>query len=440
MKIARFLFLLTVAICPLLNPRTHAAELTGTVHAVNGDTVAVTIAGDLVPNAGDQALIFFKLAEGDDEISVATGSVVKVEGDSVQLKIWNATGEVEKDQLVRITCEKPEKRNAITAATPTLSESAVAQSSETATTQNSEEAARLFQEGYAKFRAKDFDGAIAAYTKSIELNPNQSAAYVSRGGAYNALKQSERALADFNESIRLDPNGPVAYVNRGNCYADLHQLQRAIEDYNEAIRIDPKHADAYNNRASVYSALGQTKIAIEDLNKSIELNPTYEAVANRAALYKFFGKTQLAKRDFARAQELKAGTSGASTTSSSASEPAAMPVDRGKAAPNAAPQGTDLVNPAQKLVGTWQGTRHRKQYFADGIFVTDPHLVPNPPRTQWRVEGDRLTEYYSGAGSNITLRILSIDNRELVTTDDQGHTFRAKRISDAQAAREKANW
>ena len=107
---------------------------------------------------------------------------------------------------------------------------------------------------------------------------------------------------------------------------------------------------------------------------------------------------------------------------------------------NPAAEWTDLTNAPQKLVGTWQGTRHRKQYFADGTFVTDPHLVPNPPRTQWRVEGDRLTEYYSGAGSNITLRILSIDNRELVTTDDQGHTFRAKRISDAQAAREKANW
>ena len=101
---------------------------------------------------------------------------------------------------------------------------------------------------------------------------------------------------------------------------------------------------------------------------------------------------------------------------------------------------TDLVNPAQKLIGTWQGTRHRKQYFADGTFVTDPHLVPDPPRAQWRVEGDRLTEYYPEPGTTITVRILSISNRELVTTDDQGHTFRAKRIPDEQAKQEKANW
>ena len=100
---------------------------------------------------------------------------------------------------------------------------------------------------------------------------------------------------------------------------------------------------------------------------------------------------------------------------------------------------TDLVNPAQKIVGTWQGTRHRKQYFADGTMVTDPHLVPDPPRTQWRVEGDRLTEYYPGAGTSITVRIVSITDWELVTRDDEGHNYRAKRIPDAQVEREKAN-
>ena len=33
-----------------------------------------------------------------------------------------------------------------------------------------------------------------------------------------------------------------------------------------------------------------------------------------------------------------------------------------------------------------------------------------------------------------------VTKRELVTTDDQGHTFRAKRIPDEQAAKEKASW
>jgi hypothetical protein len=93
---------------------------------------------------------------------------------------------------------------------------------------------------------------------------------------------------------------------------------------------------------------------------------------------------------------------------------------------------------AQKLIGTWQGSRHRKQYLAEGTLITDPHLVPNPPLGQWWTKGDRLTEHYS-AVADITLRIVSVTDRELVTTDDAGHTFHAQRIPDVQAAQEKGN-
>ena len=98
----------------------------------------------------------------------------------------------------------------------------------------------------------------------------------------------------------------------------------------------------------------------------------------------------------------------------------------------------DPVNPAKQIVGTWQGPRHRKEFRADGTFVTNPHLVPDAPVCRWSLSGDRLTEHYPIGDA--TYRIVSINNEELVTTDDKGHTYRAKRIPDDQAAREKADW
>lgn len=98
----------------------------------------------------------------------------------------------------------------------------------------------------------------------------------------------------------------------------------------------------------------------------------------------------------------------------------------------------DPVNPAKQIVGTWQGPRHRKEFRADGTFITDPHLVPDAPVCRWSLSGDRLTEHYPIGDA--TYRIVSINNEELVTTDDKGHTYRAKRIPDDQAAREKADW
>jgi TPR repeat protein len=85
-------------------------EITGKVIAVNGNALATKLEGELTPNAGDKAEIFFKLDGVDGEISVATGSVQKVGGDSIELKIERATGEVAKGQLVRIISPMAQKR------------------------------------------------------------------------------------------------------------------------------------------------------------------------------------------------------------------------------------------------------------------------------------------------------------------------------------------
>jgi S1-C subfamily serine protease len=102
------------------------------------------------------------------------------------------------------------------------------------------------------------------------------------------------------------------------------------------------------------------------------------------------------------------------------------------------PRTGEASSAAQKLIGAWRGGRHRKQYLADGTLLTDAHLVPDAPRIPWRIVGDRLTEYYSD-GKSISVRIVSIDDHELVTRDDAGNTYRATRLSDAEA-RERANW
>ena len=109
----RGLSLLICAVFVRIVAQIYAAEIPGTVRAVSSETITVAVTGDSVPNVGDKAEIFFKLAGVEGDISVATGSVIKVEGDSIQVKIEKATGEVAKDQLVRITSEKPQKRPTI---------------------------------------------------------------------------------------------------------------------------------------------------------------------------------------------------------------------------------------------------------------------------------------------------------------------------------------
>src|SRR5437870_5554944 len=51
----------------------------------------------------------------------------------------------------------------------------------------------------------DLDGAIAAFSEAIRLNPKSAQAFAFRGHTYRDKGQLDKAIADLDESIRLDP-------------------------------------------------------------------------------------------------------------------------------------------------------------------------------------------------------------------------------------------
>lgn len=105
----------------------HGAEIKGTVREVNGDKVTITIEGGALPDVGDKVEIFFKLS-GDD-VSIGSGIVTAVNPGSVEAKIGDTTGDVEKNQLARITSANPQTRStpsvAAASATPAVTPSVV---------------------------------------------------------------------------------------------------------------------------------------------------------------------------------------------------------------------------------------------------------------------------------------------------------------------------
>ena len=71
-----------------------------------------------------------------------------------------------------------------------------------------------FDRAYSKSDVKDYYGAIADYTKAIELDPNNANAYYNRGLSKLNLKNYYGAIADNTKAIELDPNNADAYFNR----------------------------------------------------------------------------------------------------------------------------------------------------------------------------------------------------------------------------------
>ena len=136
--------------------------------------------------------------------------------------------------------------------------------------------------GTAKRELGQYFAAIADYDIAIRLKPDDAYAYVNRGLAKGNLKQHIAAIADYNIAIRLKPDDAIYYFNRGVAKHELEQYFAAISDYDIAIRLKPKYADAYLNRGIAKADLGQHIAAISDYDIAIRLKPKYaDAYLNR---------------------------------------------------------------------------------------------------------------------------------------------------------------
>ena len=64
-------------------------------------------------------------------------------------------------------------------------------------------------------KSKEFEFAVACYTKSIEMNPNEAASYSNRAMAYLKMKKYGSCIDDAEKALEIDPTYLKAYHRRG---------------------------------------------------------------------------------------------------------------------------------------------------------------------------------------------------------------------------------
>ena len=89
---------------------------------------------------------------------------------------------------------------------------------------------------------KNYDKAIEAYTKLIDVDQGQLAGYVKRYQAYLAKNDYEKALADANKVVDLQP--AQGYILKGDVLAKQGKSDEAIKAYSDALGHDPTNATA----------------------------------------------------------------------------------------------------------------------------------------------------------------------------------------------------
>jgi len=87
---------------------------------------------------------------------------------------------------------------------------------------------------------RDFDKALAAYTRAIELNPKDDSTRFFRGLVYKDKGESDKAIADFTEVIELNPQYRDVYITRGKVYKKMGEHANAIADFTTVVGQDPR--------------------------------------------------------------------------------------------------------------------------------------------------------------------------------------------------------
>lgn len=137
--------------------------------------------------------------------------------------------------------------------------------------------------GLARLEAEDFDGAIAAFTKTLSL-PSVPDTMVSPTEVYyyratshlaksfiHLADEMDLAIADLNRVIEINPNYADAHRTLGWAYQLKGETEKALGILNKAIALSPDDVLLLLQRGEVYAANGALTSASQDCKHALEL-------------------------------------------------------------------------------------------------------------------------------------------------------------------------
>jgi tetratricopeptide (TPR) repeat protein len=149
--------------------------------------------------------------------------------------------------------------------------------------------------------------------KRQQGDPEQSASYFAQAFFYRGTVEAGRgetvqAIADFDKCIESKSDSPQAYHNRGILKEKSQDLTGALSDFSQAITLAPNFSDAYSDRGTVKAKGGDLAGALADFDQAIALNPNLvSAYINRAIARKQKGDAAGALADQNKAVQLSSG-------------------------------------------------------------------------------------------------------------------------------------
>ena len=124
---------------------------------------------------------------------------------------------------------------------------------------------------------------LEALTRETAVNPENVTAWVNLGNLYFDSNQYDKAIWAYRKALDLEPQNPNVWTDMGVMYRRNGNPQAAVDAFNEAIRIDPKHeVSRYNKGIVLMHDLNDPAGAVETWENLLEVNPLAMAPGGRS--------------------------------------------------------------------------------------------------------------------------------------------------------------
>lgn len=117
--------------------------------------------------------------------------------------------------------------------------------------------------------------AIAAFRRSLELQPGNARAHFGIGLCYSDRRETEKARRAFQKVISLDAKYVQAHKALGDMHRRSREYRQAAEMYSRAIAAEPDFMEGHAGLARVQMETDDLEGAVTTLRRALEIDPEY---------------------------------------------------------------------------------------------------------------------------------------------------------------------
>ncbi|MWK38547.1 tetratricopeptide repeat protein [Actinomadura sp. J1-007] len=129
--------------------------------------------------------------------------------------------------------------------------------------------------GLAHVDLGQYDDAVVAQDKAIELNPDEYSAWVCKGAALEKLSRSSEALACYDRAVELAPDEAYGWRGRASALLRLRRYKDGLVACERAAAIAPNDEEVLYFWAVTLRKLGRQDEALGIVERLLAVSPRY---------------------------------------------------------------------------------------------------------------------------------------------------------------------